>query len=271
MTALDSGDWLSVLAELERIEGVEYRRHRLPVLLPRLRAHQLKEGHPVGTLREQLLCDSAARARLLWALAERNEHLFEPVALWRFLRAEVTPRLRTYPSLSVWCVGCGGGQRAYAAAIWLLEEGLGARARVYATDSSETVLDRARAGEFDLLAVRAAEARYAAGGGRATLAQYFAEREGRALILPEVRDHVLFAQHQLVSDSSFKEFHLILYGGTLGEMGPGLRARALRVFADSLVPLGLLAGDPSESLGDDTRFEWVAGTEGVYRKTWGPA
>ena len=95
---------------------------------------------------------------------------FEDGAVFRTLREDVVPRLRTYPSVMVWLPTCGTGEWAYQLAIVLREEGLGARFRIYATDAPvDGARESARQGCMSIDDVAGAAGAYLRSGGRSTL------------------------------------------------------------------------------------------------------
>ena len=55
---------------------------------------------------------------------ESTAGLFEAVPLYRALRHEVAPLLRTWPSVKVWHAGLAEGAEVYATSIVLREEGV---------------------------------------------------------------------------------------------------------------------------------------------------
>ncbi len=241
-----------LLGLLERIHdraGVDLRGYARAPLRRRLQAwiaeHHLRDLAEVG---DRMVDDAAVLPRLIDALVQHDTPLFGDPDGDRALRDEVVPFLRTYPSVNVWVPACGGGAEAYATAIVLREEGVSARAHVYATDLSEPALGRARQGIYSMASVRAAEPGYLRGGGRSTLAEYYAEAgDDEAVVRPILRDHVTFVQHDLATGGSFNEFHLIRARDILPALGPTLQGRVFGLFHDSLVRFGVLALGPQDA------------------------
>ena len=61
---------------------------------------------------------------------------------------------------------------------------------------------------------------------------------------------VVFAEHNLASDRSFNEFHLILCRNVMIYFGRELQRHVHELFLDSLVPLGLLGLGRKEAISD---------------------
>src|SRR5260370_18707094 len=145
-------------------------------------------------------------------------------------------------------VGCATGEEVYTRAIMLEEEGLLRRASIYATDLSEGALAVARGGAYPLDAVRTYEDRYEAAGGRGKLSDHYDISGRTARFHRSLQANVTWARHNLVSDTSFNDFHLIVCANVLIYFRPSLQERAHRLFLHSLVRLGFLALGKPESL-----------------------
>src|SRR5690606_33789884 len=98
----------------------------------------------------RVLHDAAAMERLLMSLSVNVTSMFRDPGFYRAFRETVVPLLRTYPFVRIWHAGCATGEEVYSMAILLHEEELYDRARIYATDINEVLLQRARAGIFPL-------------------------------------------------------------------------------------------------------------------------
>jgi chemotaxis protein methyltransferase CheR len=81
--------------------------------------------------------------------------------------------------------------------------------------------------------------------------------------------NVTFAQHNLVTDMSFNDFHLIICTNVLIYFRPTLQQRAHRLFYDSLIRSGFLALGQRESLvfaPESSRYQQVRDGVSVFRK-----
>jgi len=184
----------------------------------------------------------------------------------------VVPILRTYPSIKVWVAGCSAGEEVYSLAILLAEEGLLERALIYATDINPHALRTAEQGVFDVDRVAAFSANHARSGGRSSLSDYYTARYGRVVFDKRLREHMVFSDHSLATDSVFAEVHLISCRNVLIYFERDLQNRALGLFHDALVHRGFLGLGSRESL----RFSAQAGNfddfvleDRIYRKKAG--
>ena len=237
-------------------------RGRLPAL--RLRLPQLRPGlaaaaaaAPGATWRASPPspgCSSGCcttrecMERLLLDLSINVTAMFRDPGFYRAFRQTVVPLLRTYPFLRIWNAGCSTGEETYSLAILLAEEGLLDRTRIYATDINQSVLARARDGVFPLEKMREYTENYLAAGGTRAFSEYYVAAYDGARFDPALADNVVFAQHNLVADRSFNEFHVIVCRNVLIYFDKTLQDRVHRLFYDSLARFGILALGQKESV-----------------------
>jgi chemotaxis protein methyltransferase CheR len=195
--------------------------------------------------------------------------MFRDPWVYRALREQVVPLLRTWPHIKIWHAGCATGEEVYSLAIVLKEEGLYERATIYATDFSDTALEQARAGTYEIDRLQEATRNYQKAGGKASLADYYHAAYGAAAMDPALRERIVFSSHNLASDSVFGEMHLVLCRNVLIYFNRELQDRALGLFAESLVHGGFLCLGTKEDLqfsAVNGRFEAVDREARLYKK-----
>src|ERR671935_158746 len=138
-----------LLEGVYRRYGFDFREYAPASLRRRVWRRAHAEGvQTLSALQERLLHDPAAMERLLLDLSISVTAMFRDPTFYVAFRKKVVPQLRTYAFTRIWVAGCSTGEEVYSLAILLQEAGLYERARIYATDINETVLERARAGVF---------------------------------------------------------------------------------------------------------------------------
>lgn len=259
-----------LLEGVYRVYGHDFRGYA-PATLRRRVLHALHaEGVPtVSALQARVLHEPAALGRLLGALSIQVTEMFRDPSFYRALREQVLPVLRTHPFVRVWHAGCATGEEVYSLAILLHEAGLLERTRLYATDLSAAALEVARQGLYPGDKVDAYARNYAASGGEGDFAAYFTRLDGHAQVSAELRRHVIWGQHNLVSGGSFNEFHLILCRNVLIYFTRPLQEQVQGLLLGSLMPFGVLALGRHESLDFSAhagRFSTLNLAEKLYRK-----
>jgi chemotaxis protein methyltransferase CheR len=259
-----------LLEGIHRQYGFDFRSYAFASLRRRIWKRVEAEGlGTVSALQDRVLHDHDAMERLLMDLSVNVTAMFRDPSFYQAFRARVVPLLRTYPFIRIWHAGCSTGEEVYSMAILLEEEGLYRRARIYATDINDAVLLRARAGIFPLEKMQEYTQNYLRAGGTRSFSEYYTAAYDGALFLPALRENVVFAQHNLVTDRSFSEFNVILCRNVMIYFDRSLQTRVQELFYESLPMYGILGLGSKESLKlspFEGNFEEIDGREKIYRK-----
>ena len=259
-----------LLEGIFRRYGFDFREYAPSSLKRRVLRRVHAEGlSTIAGLLERVLHDPAVMERLLLDLSINVTSMFRDPTFYASLRERVAPLLRTYPFTRVWVAGCSTGEEVYSLAILLREEGLYERARIYATDINEAVLERARGGVFPLDKMKEYTENYIRSGGQRSFSEYYLAKYQGALFDRELTANVVWAPHNLVQDRSFNTFNLILCRNVMIYFDRALQTRVHELFYDSLERLGILALGHKESIrftGLEDRYEELDGAEKLYRK-----
>jgi chemotaxis protein methyltransferase CheR len=230
------------------------------------------EDEKVGTLsglQERILHDSACMDRVLNVLSVHVTSMFRDPSFYRKLRTDVLPYLETYPHIRIWVAGCATGEEVYSLAILLQEANLLERTRLYATDVNPAVLDKAREGIFPLQAVRKYTQNYIDSGGTQDFSGYYSARYGHAKMSKSLHRGVLFSSHNLVTDASFNEFHLILCRNVMIYFNLELQARVHGLLFESLRRLGTLClgrGEVLRGSPHEGAFDVISASERIFQR-----
>lgn len=238
-----------LLEAVHRVWGHDFRQYARASLRRRLALWMSDSGY--STLSEaqgQVLRDPLAWDALQRGLTVNVTEMYRDPEVFALLRAEVLPVLQTYAFSKIWVAGCASGEEVYSMAILLHEAGLAERCRIYATDLNEEVLQRARAGVYSLEQMRRYTGAYQRAGGRASFSDYYSARYGHAIMAPELRRSVVFAAHNLATDSAFGEMQLVLCRNVMIYFNAALTERVLALFDGCLSRGGFLGLGQKESL-----------------------
>jgi chemotaxis protein methyltransferase CheR len=253
-----------------RLYGFDFREYAPASLRRRVWRRVHAEGlSTISGLTDRLLHDPATMERLLLDLSINVTAMFRDPTFYIAFRQQVVPLLRTYPYTRIWVAGCSTGEEVYSLAILLDEEGLNERTRIYATDINESVLERARAGVFPLDKMQEYTQNYIRAGGTRAFSEYYVAAYDDAQFKRTLIENVVFAQHNLVSDRSFNEFHVIVCRNVMIYFDKRLQDHVHGLFYESLVNFGILALGHKESIRftpHAQRYEALDADEKLYRK-----
>jgi len=250
--------------------GYDFRDYARASLLRRVRRALDKEGlHTFSALQDRLLHDRSCMRRFLDTLCVHATTMFRDADFYLALRKEVIPVLRTYPFVRIWHAGCSTGEEVHSLAILLEEEGLYDRCRIYATDLSETMLERARHGIYPLRTMQEYTVAYQRAGGRTAFSSYYVADRDNAVFSRALRRNIVFSQHNLACDRMFNEFQLVLCRNVMIYFSDPLRERVHQLIHDSLASFGVLGLGKKESVQFTKvadRYRELPGAARLYRR-----
>jgi chemotaxis protein methyltransferase CheR len=227
----------------------DFRGYAVASLRRRLRAAMSRFGcQTLSQLQDKVVHDASVFPALLDFLTVQVSEMFRDPAYFLAVREHVVPMLRTYPSLKVWVAGCSSGEEAYSLAILLQEEGLLSKTIIYATDINSGTLQKAAAGVYDVDRMAGFTANHHRSGARSSLSDYYTAAYGRAMFNKSLKDHIVFSDHSLATDSVFAEVQLVSCRNVLIYFNRALQDRAIGLFRESLCRQGFLGIGARESL-----------------------
>jgi chemotaxis protein methyltransferase CheR len=248
----------------------DFRGYAVASLKRRLHTALLKfRCASLAQLQDFMLHDASAFSALLDYLTVQVSAMFRDPGYFLALRRSVVPLLRTYPSVKIWVAGCSAGEEVYSLAILLREEGLLERSLIYATDINPHALARAQAGVFPLDRIAEFSANYLACGARGSLADFYSAAYGSAVFDKSLREHMVFADHSLATDSVFAEVQFVSCRNVLIYFNRQLQDRAIGLFAEALCRKGFLGIGAKESIRFSTHepaFVPVSAEHRIYQK-----
>ena len=258
-----------VLEAIHRRYGHDLREYVPETVTRRLRAALARSGAAHwGELQHRLLHDPAWFRELLDQLTVQVSDMFRDPPFYVAFRERVVPLLRTYPTLKLWHAGCSSGEEVYATAILLSEADLYERAQIYATDLSGKALDVAREGVYPLEQAAGFAKNHALAGGTGRFDRYYSSAYGRIAMDEALKRNVVFFEHNLATDYSIGEMHVIFCRNVLFYFDRPLRRRVLDTFAAGLHRGGFLCLGATEAAPDDGAgaFTGFAPEQRIFRR-----
>jgi two-component system CheB/CheR fusion protein len=198
----------------------------------------------------KLLQESSTEAELLArALLITVTSFFRDREAWEALTEHVIrPLVERKPSempLRAWVAGCATGEEAYTLAILFQEQMEKDHRfhipRIFATDLDEESLHTARRGVYPK--------NIAADVSPVRLRRFFTEEGNKYRIKSNLRESIVFAQHDLTKNAPFSQLDLVCCRNVLIYMDSSLHEKLLPMLHYALNPDGILFLGESESVG----------------------
>lgn len=202
----------------------------------------------VSQMQSRLLNDETFASILLQDLSITVTEMFRDPGFYRSLRENVIPILKTYPFIKIWHAGCATGEEAYSMAIIMQEEGLYERTTIYATDFNEQALSHAKEGIFSSKLMKEYTANYQLSGGKESFSDYYTSNYDSVIMNKSLKSNIVWANHNLVTDSVFAEVHVILCRNVLIYFDKNLQNSVQKLFHTSLINGGILCLGSKEGL-----------------------
>lgn len=194
---------------------------------------------------------------------------FRDPSCYKSLIANVFPYLESYPNINIWSAGCSFGEEIYSINILLKEHSLLHKARLYATDISSNAIVKSQKGIYSNNNFKDYTQNYFECGGKNSFNDYFISDGKDSIISSDLKENILFSNHNLVTDGVFKECQLILCRNVLIYFDNELQDKVLKLFYESLPIYGFLVLGKKESLRFSSvyeHFKEIDPIEKIYQK-----
>jgi chemotaxis protein methyltransferase CheR len=229
--------------------GYDFRNYSKAHLKRRINQRvQLGGFNTISELQNKVLWDKVFFRTFLQDLSINVTEMFRDPEFYLAFREKVVSDLKTYARLKVWHAGCSTGEEVYSLAILLHEENLLDRTQIYATDFNKSVLETAKQGIYSKKDIYLYARNYKEAGGKGKLSDYYTSKYGSVLFDKSLSKNIVFADHNLVTDSVFAEVNLIFCRNVLIYFDKFLQNKVLKLFTESLTKRGILCLGTKESL-----------------------
>ncbi len=259
-----------LLEAIYRYYGYDFRNYARSFVqrrvLQRVRNENLTS---ISALQEKVLRDPDMMKRLFSDLSINVTEMFRDPSFFQSFRNNIIPFVRDYPDIRIWHVGCSTGEEVYSMAILLHEEGVYDKATIYATDINAKSLEQAKKGTFSLANMQLYTKNYMEAGGGRAFSEYYKVVGEKVVFHPFLQKNVMFAEHNLVTDSSFNEFDIIICRNVLIYFNKSLQNDVHQLFYESLSLSGFLGLGKREGIRFTSYgncYKEVDSTEKLYRK-----
>lgn len=253
-----------------RYYGFDFRNYTFPYLQRRVKHRLQTENLPsISRLLEKVLYDSSLMDQFFRDLTINVTEMFRDPLFFLSLRLNVIPALKNLGQIRIWQAGCSTGEESFSLAILLHEEGILHKTKIYATDLSQASLEKAQKGTFPIAPMQQYTRNYLQAGGKQAFSKYYTVNGDRVQFSPSLANHMIFAQHDLVTDQSFNEFDIILCRNVLIYFNKPLQKQVHNLLYESLKKTGFLSLGTKEGLSFSARahcYEPIDTKNRIYQK-----
>ena len=217
--------------------GHDFSNYKLPTLLRRierrLNVHNIRS---IASYADLLQHNSNEVHLLLKDLLISVTNFFRDKDTFAFLETEIIPRILQGKTASdqvrIWVAGCATGEEAYSLAMLFAEQVLDGfnkpKVQIFATDIDELAIAHAREGFYTLNDV--------ADVSPERLRAFFTEENGGFRIRREIREMILFTNHNIIKDAPFSHLDLVSCRNLLIYFNRAAQERTLETIHFALNP-----------------------------------
>ena len=253
-----------VLRILKEHTGVDFSYYKETTILRRLeRRVSINRCKSVNEYYKILTESEDERNTLFKEMLIGVTSFFRDKEAFSSLEHHVIPNLDyTRPQIRVWSCACSTGEEVYSTAILLSEyiekNRLNCSYKIFATDVDPVAVEIAGRGIYSGNIISDVPKEY--------LNKYFVKKGDYFQVRDCIRNNIVFAVHNLLSDPVFSNLDLLLCRNLFIYLKANLQKKVLESFCQALNGKGYLFMGSSESIGEMTEaFETIDSKWKIYR------
>lgn len=262
-------DLNQVLALVRARTRLDFRQYRKKMLARRIeRRMSLCQIHRTSDYLRHLRHHPDELRHLSRDLLISVTSFFRDPEAWQTLAAQVIgPLVRDRepdPPIRVWCAGCATGEEPYTLGLLLLEHLAAAQKtcplQIFATDVDDVSLDVARRGIYpESISADVSPER---------LSRYFTRvSESSFQVGKQLRETVIFARQNLISDAPFSKLDLVVCRNLLIYLEQEVQKKVIALLHFALNENGALFLGTSETIGRNVDlFEPISAKSRIFRR-----
>jgi len=238
-----------IVAAIYDASGYDFSNYSTPSLQRRLqRFIDLKKIINLSGFIEQLHNDNILLNEFIEEITVNVTEMFRDPYFFNIMKKEVLTQLNELPSIKIWHAGCSTGEEPYSMAIVLKEAGILDKSIIYATDINQSVLQTAAKGRYPMDLLKTYQRNYAESDLKGNFEHYYDLIDESMVIKEEFRNKIIFSTHNLVTDSGFNKFDIIICRNVMIYFNKELQNQILQTFYNSLNDHGFLALGSKETI-----------------------
>ena len=262
-----------ILATLRAKTGHDFSHYKKTTILRRIERRMSIHQIANAAAYAQFIQEHPHEIRLLFKeLLIRVTSFFRDPEAFAVLEKKILPELvaekpETY-TIRVWVPGCGTGEEAYSIAILLREcmqeTSKDFKVQIFGTDIDEDSIEQARTGLYPANISQDVSAQ--------RLKRHFVKEDAGYRIRSEIREWMVFAVQNVISDAPFTKLDLVSCRNLLIYLDLELQNKLIPMFHYSLKPGGSLLLGSSETVGTfGDLFSTLDRKWKIFRRTEAPS
>ena len=264
------GECIGYLVEMiDKIYGYDFKLYHRDMIKRRVYAFMVKNRiksikNSVG----MILFNKHAFKSFFLEISINVTELFRNPISFTYMREILNNSYKHSDNLKVWSAGCSSGKEAISIAILLGSIKKLDRSIIYATDFNSVVLEEAKNGLYSFDTYNVGEQNIKNSTLGISLDNYFTKNDKFITVNNSIKEKILYFEHNLVTDSSFNEFDIIVCNNVIIYFDDNLQQKVFQLFYDSLKFGGYLILGESELIHNkySSKFKRYNNETKIYKK-----
>ncbi len=244
-----------IFAMLREKHKVDFTHYKPSTIIRRIeRRITINQCHSLSDYNSLLENNPHEIAVLFQELLIGVTSFFRDEQVFLFTQNEIIPQVfqraqqnsSSNPEIRIWCAGCSTGEEPYTLAMlcsdYIATHKLKTRFKIFATDVDKVAVEKASMGIYPSSIVADIPSEF--------LSRFFVTKDDFFQATRELRESVVFAQHDLAKDPPFTNIDLLSCRNLLIYFQPSLQKKVLEFFNFALKSQGTLLLGSSETLGE---------------------
>jgi len=264
-------DTRNIINSINELFGVDFKDFALTSFKRRVEIFiDNNKLHDADGFVNKLKTDKSFFDKFLFEFAVKGTEMFRDPALWRIIKENFMPAIKgSGTGFKILFAGNEFGEDLYSLLIFLREEGLLDKVRIFATVYNDSISDYIKTGEFDPKLIETNEANYNRANGIKDFSDYYKSEASKTLLDTSLIENVTFLKQNTIFDNYPKGVKFVFFRNQMIYYNQILSDKIMRVIYDSLVPGGHLFLGSKESLENLNRnkdFILVDKSENIYKR-----
>ncbi|MBP1993554.1 CheR family methyltransferase [Paenibacillus eucommiae] len=246
---------VALFAILKQASGVDFTYYKKKSILRRLQRRMSMKGfYHIGDYNRFLMENPDEVAALQKDFLIGVTHFFRDPEAFAIIAEKILPQIfeqrAENKQIRVWVAGCSTGEEVYSIAILIKQhmESIGTEyeVKIFATDLDKESIQFASRGVYPDLITRSVSPEH--------LKKYFTLQGSEYQVNKEIRQMIVFAQHNMLKDPPFIQLDLVTCRNMFIYLEPEMQRKVISLFHFALKLDAFLFLGPSETLGKLTNL-----------------
>ena len=271
MIEIGIADVKKVNETIHEIHGYSFNDYAQSSFKRRLaRIIDLHKLENISELISKLQSDKEYFDNFLDELTVNTTEMFRDPSFWKVIKEKVLPIFESHQTIRIWHAGCSSGEEVYTMAIILEELGILDKVKIYATDLSAPIIQKAKNGIYPSRNMDTNSMNFELYGGKKEDFEKHYKKEGLNIKMNSslIRNVNWIEQNLITTTEPFMKFDFILCRNVMIYFNSVLQGNVFKLFHKSLLDKGIIGIGSKESFIWNTHansYEAIVKEEKIYK------